>query len=52
MVPAGEAAIGYICATWYGTGTHFPLIQEILNTSMPGARGLGRKGMSARCVGT
>jgi branched-chain amino acid transport system substrate-binding protein len=26
MVPAGEAATGFICATWYGTGTHFPLI--------------------------
>jgi branched-chain amino acid transport system substrate-binding protein len=26
MVPAGEAALGFICATWYGTGTHFPLI--------------------------
>ena len=30
MVPAGEAALGFICATWYGTGTHFPLIQDIL----------------------
>jgi branched-chain amino acid transport system substrate-binding protein len=30
LLPAGEAAVGFICATWYGTGTHFPLIQEIL----------------------
>ena len=29
-VPAGEAAIGYICATWHATGTHFPLIREVL----------------------
>src|SRR5262249_10505500 len=31
MLPAGEAAIGFICATWYGTGTHFPLIQAMLH---------------------
>ena len=29
MVLAGEAAIGFICATWYTAGRHFPLIQEI-----------------------
>jgi branched-chain amino acid transport system substrate-binding protein len=29
MVPAGEAAIGYICANFHGTGTDFPLIQEV-----------------------
>jgi branched-chain amino acid transport system substrate-binding protein len=29
VVPAGEAAIGFICVTFLGTGTHFPLIQEI-----------------------
>jgi branched-chain amino acid transport system substrate-binding protein len=29
VVPAGAAALGFICATSYGTGTHFPLIQEI-----------------------
>ena len=28
-VPAGEAARGYICATWHATGTHFPLIQDL-----------------------
>jgi branched-chain amino acid transport system substrate-binding protein len=26
IVPAGEAAMGFICATRWGTGTHFPLI--------------------------
>jgi branched-chain amino acid transport system substrate-binding protein len=30
MVPAGEAAIGLICASLHGTGRDFPLIQEIL----------------------
>jgi branched-chain amino acid transport system substrate-binding protein len=29
MVLAGEAAMGFICATWYTAGRHFPLIQEI-----------------------
>jgi len=29
VVPAGEAAIGFICANWHGWGTHFPLIQEM-----------------------
>jgi branched-chain amino acid transport system substrate-binding protein len=29
IVAAGEAAIGFICGAWYGTGAHFPLIQEI-----------------------
>jgi hypothetical protein len=30
MVTAGEAAIGFICGTWHGTGRNFPLIQDIL----------------------
>src|SRR3989442_15773187 len=30
MGAAGEWAIGFICVVWYGTGTHFPLIQDIL----------------------
>jgi branched-chain amino acid transport system substrate-binding protein len=30
MLPAGEAAMGFICASWYGTGIRFPLIQDIL----------------------
>jgi branched-chain amino acid transport system substrate-binding protein len=25
VVPTGEAAMGFICATWHGTRTHFPL---------------------------
>src|SRR5262249_3923992 len=28
-MPAEEAAHGYMCATFHGIGTHFPLIQEI-----------------------
>jgi branched-chain amino acid transport system substrate-binding protein len=48
MVQAGEAAIGYICATWYGTGTHFPLIQEMLKYVY--ARGKGAS--PERDVGT
>jgi branched-chain amino acid transport system substrate-binding protein len=51
MVAAGEAAMGFICATWHGTGTHFPLIQESSPTSMRRARDLVRKVMSARCFG-
>ena len=39
--PAGEAAIGFICATWYGTGTHFPLIQEILTSVYARGKGAG-----------
>jgi branched-chain amino acid transport system substrate-binding protein len=30
MVPAGEAAIGYICVSFPATGTHFPLMQDII----------------------
>jgi hypothetical protein len=30
IVPAGEAAISIICATWHGTGSHFSLMQEVL----------------------
>jgi branched-chain amino acid transport system substrate-binding protein len=40
MIPAGEAAIGFICANYHGTGSHFPLIQEILQYVY--ARGKGR----------
>jgi branched-chain amino acid transport system substrate-binding protein len=29
LVPAGEAAMGYVCAVLHGTGTDFPLIQEV-----------------------
>ena len=41
MVQAGEAAIGYICATWYGTGRHFPLIQDILTYVYARGKGAG-----------
>ena len=27
---AGDAAIGFICTAWFGTGRHFPLLQDIL----------------------
>jgi branched-chain amino acid transport system substrate-binding protein len=39
--PAGEAATGFICATWYGTGTHFPLIQDILTYVYAQGKGAG-----------
>ena len=48
MMPAGEAAMGFICATWYGTGTHFPLIQEILTYVYARGKGAGPE----RDVGT
>jgi branched-chain amino acid transport system substrate-binding protein len=41
IVPAGEAAIGFICAIWWGTGPHFPLIQEVLHYVY--ARGKGAR---------
>jgi len=41
MVRAGEAAIGFICATWYGTGRHFPLIQDILTYVYARGKGAG-----------
>ena len=44
MVPAGEAAMGFICATWYGTGTHFPLIQEMLTYVYARGKGAGPEG--------
>src|SRR5205823_9701068 len=48
MMPAGEAARGFICATWYGTGTHFPLIQEMLQYVYARGKGAGPE----RDVGT
>src|SRR5262244_837841 len=47
-VPAGEAAIGYICATFHATGTDFPLIQEMLTHVYARGKGPGPK----RDVGT
>ena len=41
MMPAGEAAIGYICATLHGTGRNFPLIQEILTSVYAQGKGPG-----------
>jgi branched-chain amino acid transport system substrate-binding protein len=41
VVPAGEAAIGFICATWYGTGRDFPLIQDILTYVYARGKGAG-----------
>ena len=48
MMPAGEAARGFICAVWWGTGTHFPPIQEILQYVYARGKGAG----PARDVGT
>ena len=44
MVRAGEAARGYICATWYAAGRNFPLIQEILQYVYAWGKGRGTEG--------
>jgi branched-chain amino acid transport system substrate-binding protein len=44
MMSAGEAAIGFICAIWWGTGTHFPLIQEMLTSVYARGKGAGPEG--------
>ena len=41
MIPAGEAARGYICAIWHATGRHFPLIQEMLQYVYARGKGAG-----------
>jgi branched-chain amino acid transport system substrate-binding protein len=41
MMPAGEAAHGYICATFHATGKHFPLIQDILTYVYARGKGTG-----------
>jgi branched-chain amino acid transport system substrate-binding protein len=41
VVPAGEAAIGFICATWHGLGRDFPLIQDILTSVYARGKGAG-----------
>jgi branched-chain amino acid transport system substrate-binding protein len=41
MVRAGEAAIGFICGTWAGTGRDFPLIQDILTYVYARGKGAG-----------
>jgi branched-chain amino acid transport system substrate-binding protein len=44
IVPAGEAALGFICANYHGTGTHFPLIQEVLQYVYARGKGAGPEG--------
>src|SRR5262249_33094982 len=44
MEPAGEAAIGYICATFHGAGTDFPLIQDVLKYVYARGQGPGPQG--------
>jgi len=44
MVLAGEAAIGFICTTWYASGRHFPLIQEIRQYVYARGKGPGPEG--------
>jgi branched-chain amino acid transport system substrate-binding protein len=44
VVPAGEAAMGVICASFLGTGKHFPLIQEILRYVYARGKGPGPEG--------
>src|SRR5262249_37564358 len=41
MLAAGGAALGFICATWYGTGTHFPLLQDMLQYVYARGKGAG-----------
>ena len=41
MLPAGEAAIGFLCASFLGTGTHFPLIQDVLKYVYAQGKGPG-----------
>ena len=48
MVRAGEAAIGFSCATWHGMGRDFPLIQEMLQYVYTRGKGAGPE----RDVGT
>jgi branched-chain amino acid transport system substrate-binding protein len=44
MVQAGEAAIGFICVTFLGTGTDFPVIQEIRHYVYTRGQGPGPEG--------
>jgi branched-chain amino acid transport system substrate-binding protein len=44
MLAAGEAAIGFICALWWGTGRNFPLIQEMLQYVYGRGKGAGPEG--------
>src|SRR5262249_24456048 len=44
MLAAGEAAIGFICAVWWGTGRNFPLLQEMLQYVYGRGKGAGPEG--------
>jgi branched-chain amino acid transport system substrate-binding protein len=48
MIPAWEAALGFICANFHATGTHFPLIQEMHKHVYARGKGAGPE----RDVGT
>jgi branched-chain amino acid transport system substrate-binding protein len=48
MVPAGEAARGFICVSLFATGRNFPLIQDVLKYVYARAKGPGPE----RDVGT
>src|SRR5262249_39167989 len=48
MVSAGEAALSFICATFHGPGTDFPLIQDVLKYVYAQGKGPGPE----RDVGT
>jgi branched-chain amino acid transport system substrate-binding protein len=44
VVPAGEAAMGYICGSWHETGTHFPVIHEMRRDVYARGKGAGPEG--------
>src|SRR5262245_29986201 len=44
VVPAGEMARGFICATYHAAGTDFPLIQDILKYVYARGKGPGPEG--------
>src|SRR5262249_46572891 len=44
IVPAGGGAMGFICASPFGMGTHFPLIQDILTAVYARGKGPGPVG--------
>jgi branched-chain amino acid transport system substrate-binding protein len=44
VVPAGEAAIGFICVTFLGTGTDFPVIREMRHYVYARGKGPGPEG--------
>jgi branched-chain amino acid transport system substrate-binding protein len=48
LLPAGEAAHGFICVVFHGMGTHFPLIQDVLQYVYARGKGAGPE----RDVGT